>query len=456
MAFGARYTIKEHGWRWLVAASAVYGLVVGARSNLLFGAVALLVPVARACRERQRVWASLAAATIPLALIGSGLMLYNELRFGNPLEFGWRYQLNSEQQISRQPFSPHFLWFNFRAYFLQPARWSGRFPFVHEGSLPPLPAGYLNPRKSFGVLVNIPLAWLALVVPLAWRGRSDQTGSNLRWFVAATALLFGMCAIPLALFCVSAFDYAVDFLPSLLLLACVGILGLERALAGTPGLADRLGRRWAGRCGWGVLLGFSVAFNLLATAGHYAEARTLRGDRLRVAGKLGEAIREYQRAVRIDPEYARAQHCLGYELLQAGRLPESIEHFEEALRSTPGASATHNDLGSAFERQGRMADAERHYEQAVQTDPRNSAAHNNLANVLAQRGDIEDAIRHYEEALQIDPDYGEAHCNLGIVLGRAGRVSEAIEHLQQAVRIKPDLAEAQEALGRLQDARSSH
>jgi hypothetical protein len=41
-------TLHEPGqeWRWLAAASAAYGLAVGARPNLLFGAVALLVPVA--------------------------------------------------------------------------------------------------------------------------------------------------------------------------------------------------------------------------------------------------------------------------------------------------------------------------------------------------------------------------------------------------------------------------
>ena len=37
--------------RWLVAASLVYGLAVGARPDLLFGAVILLVPVAQAWRE---------------------------------------------------------------------------------------------------------------------------------------------------------------------------------------------------------------------------------------------------------------------------------------------------------------------------------------------------------------------------------------------------------------------
>ena len=128
-------------------------------------------------------------------------MLYNALRFDSPFEFGMRYQLAGERQVTQQFFSLRYLWFNFRVYFLEPARWSARFPFVHGIAVPPLPAGYGGVEDPFGVLTNIPLVWLALAVPLAWRSRSGQAGSILRWFVMAVALLFGICALTLGLFC---------------------------------------------------------------------------------------------------------------------------------------------------------------------------------------------------------------------------------------------------------------
>ena len=70
------------------------------------------------------------------------------------------------RQDTGQQFSLHYLWFNFRVYFLEPARWSGRFPFVREIALIPWPPGYHGVgEKTFGVLTNIPLVWLALAVP---------------------------------------------------------------------------------------------------------------------------------------------------------------------------------------------------------------------------------------------------------------------------------------------------
>ena len=128
----------------------------------------------RRARERRRVWTLLVAAIGPITFIGLGLMLYNALRFDSPFEFGIRYQLAGERQVTRQFFNLHYFWFNFRVYFLEPVRWSRRFPFVREIAVPPLPVGYGRVETSFGVLTNIPLVWLALAVPLAWRGWSDR------------------------------------------------------------------------------------------------------------------------------------------------------------------------------------------------------------------------------------------------------------------------------------------
>ena len=441
----------ERRWRWLAAASATYGLAAGARPNLLFGAVALLVPVAQAWRGRRPVWALLAAAIVPITLIGLGLMLYNELRFDNPLEFGVRYQLSLEQQFRHQAFSPRFLWLNFRVYFLEPARWGTHFPFVRGGPVPPLPSGYTQVTRPFGVLANIPLTWLALAAPLAWRGRSGQAGSILRWFAAAVALLFAACALTLGLFCASNFDYELDFLPWLLLLAVMGVLGLERALARTPesGLADRPVWQRVVRCGWGVLLAFSVAFNLLATAGHYGEAHAIRADELEIAGRQQEAIKQHQQALQIEPENARAHNNLGYELLQAGKIEEAIAHFEQAVRINPDYVEAHCNLGIALAQTGRIEEAVAHFKQALRTNPDYAEAYNDLGITLKREGKIEEAVAHYEQALRINPDLVTTHYNLGLALETLGRRPEAIKHYQQALKLRPDFAPAKNALTRL-------
>jgi tetratricopeptide (TPR) repeat protein len=393
--------------RWLMAASLAYGLAVGARPSLLFGAVILLVPVAQAWRERRQVGALLTAATGPITLIGLGLLLYNARRFDNPFEFGWHYVLSGGPR--RPLFDVRYLWFNFRVYFLALAGWSSRFPFVHQIAVPHLPAGYDSVGGSYGILTNIPVVWLALAVPLAWRGRMGQAWSVLRWFVVAVVLLFGMCVLPLGLYATATMRFEVDFLPALVLLTVIGILGLEHALA------DRPVRRRLARWGWGLLLGFSVVFNLLVSAEDWAFAGCALGTVLADGGHLSEGIQVLQKSLQIKPDYADGQEELGHALLLAGKTQEAMEHYEQALRSKPD----------------------------------NADAQNTLAVMLTRQGRLPEAIGHYEQALRVRPDFAGAHYNLGVALEQAGRIQEAIEHYEQAFYYKPDFVAAQKALARV-------
>ncbi|MGD1020256.1 MAG: tetratricopeptide repeat protein [Verrucomicrobiia bacterium] len=498
--------------RWLVAASVAYGLAIGARPSLLYGAVILLVPVAQAWRERRPIWPLVIAAVAPITLAGLGLMLYNTQRFGNPIDFGWHYQLAASHEVTQQLFSVRHVWFNVQSYFLQPVLWSRHFPFVNDAIAPLVPAGHGLPEAPFGILPNVPLVWLALGVPMAWRGRSGPVRSTLRWFVLAVALLSGICASIMGLFFAACVRFETEFLPTMVLLAMAGVFGLERTFARQPVWRPVV------RCGWCLLLGFSVVFNVLSSIEHHAESEHDLGMTMMELGKTAEAIDRFREAVRLDPDYAAAHNELGLALEQTGRIDEAIqqyeqasrlrpdlaeahynwgnalvrthnldaairqyrevlclqpndreahyntgeilhalgrvreaiEQYEQALQIDPTYAAAHDKLGNALAQSGRLDDAIAHFEQALRLEPGYAAAHNGLANARMLQGKVEEAIRHYEQALQINPDSGATHYNLGVALERVGRVREAKEHYEQALKLKPDLAAAKDALARLQ------
>ncbi|HVM59723.1 MAG TPA: tetratricopeptide repeat protein [Verrucomicrobiae bacterium] len=429
--------------RWLAAASLAYGLAVGARPTLLFGASILLVPVAQMWREPRKLWVPLLAATGPIMLIGFGLMVYNYLRFDNPLEFGWNYQVNDVEQRKLQAFSVRFLWLNFGRYFLQPARWSGRFPFVHG----------LGAGETFGILADTPLVWLAVTVPLVWRGRPVQTPATLTGFLTAVTLLFVTCILTMGLFFSASCRYEIQFVPSLMLLAMTGVLVLERTLS------NRRTWRWAFRCGWALLLAFSVTFNLLASVERCAEADFRTGVALYEAGKVREAVQEYEQALRLDPDNVEAHNNLGNNLLRSGKIQEAIGQYEQTLRLKPDFAEAHDNLGLARQESGNISEAMEQYEQAFRLQPDKAMAHVDFGIALERTGKLREAIGHYEEALRIEPDSAEAHYNMGIALARLGRTSEAIGQFEQALRVVPDYAEAHDNLaitlaqvGRLSEA----
>jgi tetratricopeptide (TPR) repeat protein len=417
--------------RWLAAASLAYGLALGARPSLLSGAVILLVPVVQAWRERRQMAVALLAATGPIVLIGLGLMVYNLLRFDNPLEFGLRYELSTYGENTQQHFSLSYLWFNFRVFFLAPAHWGGRFPFVHDIVVPPLPEGYVEVLHAFGVLANIPLVWLGLAAPLAWRDRSVETGSALRWFLAAVTLLFGTGALTMGLHNSACIRYELEFAQPLVLLAVMGILGLERTLAGWPVW------RWATRWGWGLALAFSVAFNLLESVDRQAEADDLQGRLFFHRGQVDEAIARFYRSLKLRPGDATTHTGLGVALLQKGQLDEANAHFRKALESQPDLPEAQVSLGSLLASQDRWAEAIEHLQKALELKPDFTEAYHSLGNALAAQGRTAEAIEHYRKALKIRPGYIAARYRLSNALLQCGQEEEAIAHFQKTLELQP-------------------
>jgi tetratricopeptide (TPR) repeat protein len=352
------------------------------------------------------------AAVGPVMLVGLGLMLYNALRFDSPFEFGWHHQLTSYQNNTARQFSLHYLCVNFRFYFLEPMRWSGHFPFLQAWSLSPLPSGYCGFGLPYsGILSNYPVAWLALAAPLAWRGRSVEEVSALRWFVAAVFLFFVICALTLCLFFSAGSSYELDFLPALMLLAVIGIFGLERVLAGSP--VWRRIARWS----WCLLLAYTVVFNILASVEAHATTNFFVGNSFVSQGRVGEAVERFQKALELEPESASFRVCLADAYCKIGRVDEAMNELQKALKIEPDSVDIPNNIGAALYSQGHSDEAIVCFQKALQIQPDSIKAHNNLGVVLCSQGRFDEAIHEFQESLRLRPDCAEASNNLVNTLG---------------------------------------
>ncbi len=423
---------------WLALASLAYGLAVGARPTLLFGAVILLLPVIHAWRQAgeppRRVAGLMLAAIGPIAVIGCGLMLYNVLRFGNPFEFGWHYQLNpSYRPPSTHPFGFKYLWFDARLYFLEPVLWMRQFPFLKSAPLPTMPPGYDlgNAYLGGGILIIYPMIFFSLAAPLAWKRKPAGTASALGWFAAACLILFTAGAVTLSLFFASALGYELDFLPGLLLLALIGTYCADHAALAFPG------RRHLICLAWFVLMSYSIAFNLLANVEARAESDFFVGNFFLSQGRPDEAQAQYQRVLSLFPECADGHFGLGNLRLKQGRLDEAISEYQRAIEISPDLVEAHNNLGHCLLHTGRLDDAIAQFETAVQMRPRSVNYRNALGAAYAKKGMWNAAIVQFEKAIEIQPALAEAHNDLGYCLLQAGRLDEAVSEHRTAVKLEP-------------------
>ena len=165
------------------------------------------------------------------------------------------------------------------------------------------------------------------------------------------------------------------------------------------------------------------------------------------AGRVPEAIAQFDAALRLAPDNAELHDNLGVTLARAGRTAEAIAQFEAAVRAQPDLPVAHSNLGNALLQAGRAAEAVREYTEAVRLKPDYAEAEFNLAGALDQTGRPAEALGHYEAAVLLKPDFGPAHHNLADLLDRQGRPAEAIAQYEAALRLLPDLAQAHDRLG---------
>ena len=53
------------------------------------------------------------------------------------------------------------------------------------------------------------------------------------------------------------------------------------------------------------------------------------------AGKIPEAKKQFEEAVKLDPKLADAHYWLGMASLNEGKTPDAVPHFEEYLKLAP-------------------------------------------------------------------------------------------------------------------------
>lgn len=257
---------------WLAVASACLALAIGSRPTYLAAGLLLLPPMLFWTRQaggwsvcvRDAEWRkTLLAALAPALTVGAGLALYNYLRFGSITEFGQSYQISTGDLRNTGLFGWQTFFYNLRLYLFSPAGLSPYFPFVTVISPPPAPVGHLGMENPYGVLPNIPFVAMVCGLDGLFRRRRELTAARLAMFAAGAALATLGTMGAVAAFGGATSRYMVDFVPGLIVLACIGWMEISHRASGWPVLFRRAANVVAGSMAL-----FAVVFNVLVSMQH--------------------------------------------------------------------------------------------------------------------------------------------------------------------------------------------
>jgi type IV pilus biogenesis/stability protein PilW len=146
-------------------------------------------------------------------------------------------------------------------------------------------------------------------------------------------------------------------------------------------------------------------------------------------------------------------HDLAVEAMRAGRMQEALREYDEALKTDDGLAEAHLGRGVLLELAfSRTDEAEAEYRRALQLKPSLPEAHNNLGQLLARTGRPEEALKEFDAALA-EMAYREpwvARCNKGQVLWRLGRKGEGAAEMRTCLQGQPRYCAGWREQGRLQ------
>jgi len=216
-----------------------------------------------------------------------------------------------------------------------------------------------------------------------------------------------------------------------------------------------------------------------------------KGEKLRKAGNLGEALAAYREALPLwralgDPEWtAETQYRIGWMLQEQGRHAEALQALREAQPVLRGPewrfeeTVLLNCLGVSLLRLGQPDLAIHHHQDAlvhakeIGAPSLQASALNDLGNIYVNTGRAEEALDSFREALAVARAGGVPHEEASALLGQGlvlvfqGKPERALDSLGQALTLLESLdgtasnraealgqmAAVYQRLGRLEEAR---
>jgi O-antigen ligase len=166
--------------------------------------------------------------------------------------------------------------------------------------------------------------------------------------------------------------------------------------------------------GCGLLLLVAIGFYFIVPAARAAQ-HTSRGDVQKRYLEWDGAIKDYKKAIALDPKYIRPRTKLGdiYVTMARFRVGEekqaermgfvrgAIEQYERAFELNAARGDVLVKLAGAYEMAGELEKARRAFDQALALDPHNANIHSQFARFLRKHGRETEALRAFETLVKL-------------------------------------------------------
>lgn len=169
------------------------------------------------------------------------------------------------------------------------------------------------------------------------------------------------------------------------------------------------------------------------------EIHLIRGNLYELDKNVDDAIRSYQRAMRIDTSYALAVMSLGYAYSSIGEQEKAVEQMERYIRLVPDAADPRASFADILMRVGRYDEALEQYKRSLELKPDYWYSANQIGGIYAQEGRLKEAEAQFHKGMESLPESQELKATHLAIDGDLnllrGSFKEAVSQFEEALRI---------------------
>ncbi|MBT3789913.1 MAG: tetratricopeptide repeat protein [Alphaproteobacteria bacterium] len=133
---------------------------------------------------------------------------------------------------------------------------------------------------------------------------------------------------------------------------------------------------------------------------HLAAYASIRSDRTTSARKF------LAKALKLDPNHSDSNNTLGVLYLGEGRVGQATKAFETAIRSNPRNHRALRNLAKLLRDQDQLTKSLDVYQQLGELEPEDAGLQNLIGTLLMNHGDFDKAIVHLRRSVTLSPAHG--------------------------------------------------
>jgi tetratricopeptide (TPR) repeat protein len=174
-----------------------------------------------------------------------------------------------------------------------------------------------------------------------------------------------------------------------------------------------------------------------------------RAQKLAQKGDWEGARREFEKAVKSNPDDVDARMGLTEVLLRLGKFADALPHLRWLAQKTPHNPRVWATMGQVHEQLGQPDEAITALRKAVHLQPDEPEFRVHLARVLINRDRWDEAVYHLRWLAHRVPDLASVQFHLALYYERKGNSRKAFHHAKRTVQLSPKEPDARLTLARI-------